>query len=111
MLHSAFSNALHQNLCVLPDKGRYDKKCATCGMKEECAYPSLFKRQYLEKDAASPLPSCSSPHVFRFANQSHIQIPEKHQFDLGLIIIGDANEKVDYFIHGMKTLGELGIGN
>ncbi len=38
-----------------------------------------------------------------------MQIPEKHEFSLKLLVIGYGSKYIDYIIEAMRTLGELGI--
>lgn len=111
LLHGAFGNALKKNVCVLPDKQPKDTQCNTCVVKAQCAYTLLFKRQYLAQEKTCLQHTQSSPFVFRYDNQAFLQIPEKHEFSIKLLVIGSGIEQIDYLIDAMQSLGELGISH
>ena len=109
LLHGAFGNALHKNVCVIANQN-----CNQCLLNRNCDYPYLFK--HTSNPATIPIASGITqqqnqppPYIFRYNHQYTQHIAAKHQFDINIILIGQANEKIERIIQSMSTLGKLGI--
>ena len=101
-----FGHALKSVVCALKRQ-----TCTDCLLKSRCIYTLVF-----ETGLAKPLPEGlhidAAPHPFV------IEPPENEQtdfnpgdaFDFNLILFGEVNHHMPYFIYAFDTMGKIGIG-
>lgn len=101
-----FGTALKRVVCALKRQ-----ECETCLLREKCLYTLAFETRLamqVPKGARFALP----PHPFviepplteqtRFENGS--------TFDCSLILFGDMNRSLPYFVYAFDQMGKIGIG-
>ena len=105
-MRGVFGHALKKVVCALKRQ-----TCESCLLKETCLYVQVFESQMIQ-DAGGGNRISANPHPFV------IEPPqtEKTQFEPGdmlecnLILFGEYNEKLPYFIYAFDQMGEIGIG-
>jgi hypothetical protein len=98
-----FGHSLKKSVCALKLES-----CENCILKENCLYPFVFEK----KDSSSNYNVSANPHPIV------IVPPESKQkfFKPGdmlkteIILFGNANEKLPYFVLTFQNMGEMGIG-
>lgn len=98
-----FGHALKKSVCALKLQS-----CENCILKENCLYPFVFEK----KDSSSNYNVSANPHPIV------IVPPETKQkfFKPGdilkteIILFGNANKKLPYFVLTFQNMGEMGIG-
>ncbi len=99
-------HALKRVVCALRNKS-----CDKCILRSSCIYAMVFETQY----------AVTSPRVARLSSPPHPMIlepplTEKTVFQKGetlvchLILLGDINKNLSYFIYAFDQMGKLGIG-
>lgn len=101
----AFGGALKKVVCAVRHKD-----CSTCPLAKRCVYAATFETEARSGDprgllAAPPHPYVIEPPITR---QTHFSQGES--FDFSLILFGDANQNLPYFIYAFEQMGERGVG-
>lgn len=99
-----FGLALKRTVCALK---RQD--CPSCLLRDSCLYARVFEvkppeHQY-KRLAAAPHPYLIKPPL-----EKDRHYPAGSSFDFELVLFGQFNQSLPYFIYAMKQLGEKGIG-
>ena len=99
-----FGVALKRTVCALKRQ-----ECPSCLLRESCLYhrvfepkPSQLPRQRL---AAAP-----HPYVIRPPLDTQRHYPEGASFDFELLLFGDLNQSLPFFVYTLEQMGEKGIG-
>ena len=101
-----FGHALKQVVCALKRQ-----TCETCLLKEKCVYALVF-----ETEAVDSLPANSrmaaSPHPFVIEPplDTRTDYPAGADFDFTLLLFGEVNRLLPYFIYAFDRMGKIGIG-
>ncbi len=90
-----FGVALKRVVCVLKNV-----KCEECLLRPPCLYVRVF-----EDRSGTPRPFVIEPPM---SSQTHY--PEGSSFDFNLILFGNENENLGYFIYSLVQMGRIGIG-
>lgn len=90
-----FGHALKRVVCALKLK-----ECPDCILKDTCLYAQVF-------EAADTLPH---PFVIEPPLNGDRRFHAGEEFDCALILFGDANEKLPYFVYAFEQMGHIGIG-
>lgn len=99
-------HALKRCVCVLKRQN-----CPSCLLKENCAYAMIF-----ETADAVPIPegskvsSAPSPLVLEPPDSTDHEFKKGETLDCTLLMFGDINQKLPYFIYAFEQMGEIGIG-
>jgi hypothetical protein len=91
-----FGHALKRVVCALRLR-----ECADCMLRQSCLYFSAF-----ESGAATPL----HPFVIEPPLDGEKKFQPGEHFDCSLILFGEANEKLPYFVYAFEQMGSIGIG-
>lgn len=101
-----FGQALKKVVCALKQE-----TCEVCLLRERCVYSFVFETPYSLKDnrdarlAAPPHPFVIEPPL---TTETHF--PKDTSFDFHLLLFGDANQSLPYFIYAFEQMGKIGIG-
>jgi hypothetical protein len=101
----AFGIALKQVVCALKQQ-----ECAACLLNSKCVYTSIFETP-LSKDindtriAARPHPFVIEPPL---TIKTHY--PAGSSFKFSLLLMGEANHFLPYFVYAFEQMGKIGIG-
>ncbi len=101
-----FGRALKKVVCALKQK-----ECKDCLLKEKCVYALAF-----ETSIALPLADgariSSPPHPYVIEPPLNFETNFKKEsvFDFHLLLFGNANNSLPYFIYAFDQMGKIGIG-
>ena len=89
-----FGHALKRVVCALKLK-----ECADCILKETCLYFSVFENG-----------DSLHPFVIEPPLDGERRFQAGEHFDCSLILFGETNEKLPYFVYAFEQMGQIGIG-
>jgi hypothetical protein len=101
-----FGWALKSVVCALRKQ-----ECEECLLRERCIYALVFEtpkatvRQGYSRIAAPPHPFVIEPPL-----SAERIFPKGSSFDFSLLLFGDANKNLPYFIYGFEQMGTRGMG-
>ncbi len=101
-----FGHALKSVVCALKRQA-----CDTCLLVSQCIYPLVF-----ETKLAVPVPDgvklSAPPHPFviRPPDITRTRFGPDDHFDFSLLLFGDVNHHLPYFIYAFDRMGKLGVG-
>jgi len=99
----AFGGALKKVVCAVRDKD-----CQSCLLKERCVYARTFENfqdHPVAKQAMKPHPYIIEPPL-----ESKTHYIEGDHFDFNLILLGEFNDYLPYYIYAFEQMGQQGIG-
>lgn len=101
----AFGGALKRAVCVTKQR-----ECADCILAERCIYAQTFesnRRSMVEREnkKSKPVPYLIEPPL-----ESRTFYSAGSAFDFSLLLFGDANQSLPYFVYAFEIMGESGIG-
>ncbi len=100
----AFGHALRQTVCTLRRQ-----ECPSCLLQQSCIYARVFETKRPD-DSVRHLASPPHPYVIRPPATEARQLPAGSAFDFSLLLFGDFNDALPYFIYAFERMGSLGIG-
>lgn len=101
-----FGWALKSVVCALRRQ-----ECGECLLKERCLYALVFEtpkvtvRQGYSRIAAPPHPFVIEPPLSK-----ETVFPQGASFDFSLLLFGEANKNLPYFIYAFEQMGRMGMG-
>ena len=104
-IRGAFGNALKKAICVLRHQ-----KCDTCILKNECLYIRIFEKSEDPPPTNSRVPATPHPFVIEPPETKAIHFKTGDPLDFTLLLFGEANQKLPYFIYAFDQMGSAGIG-
>ena len=101
-----FGLALKQVVCPLKRQ-----PCEACMLRKTCLYALVFEPK-LTWDSPPPIksPTPPPPLVIEPPLTSRTLFPGGSDFDFQLLLFGEANAGLPYFIYAIDRIGQLGIG-
>jgi len=99
----AFGWALKSVSCSMTTR-----ECRACLLRSRCLYPTMFEPQTVatpEVHGTAQHPYCISPPLDR---KRHYERGEA--FDFSLLLFGQANHFIPYFIYAFEKMGQSGVG-
>ncbi|MBF0112993.1 MAG: CRISPR system precrRNA processing endoribonuclease RAMP protein Cas6 [Desulfamplus sp.] len=87
------------------------QECHNCLLKKSCVYAMIF-----ETDKAVSIPkglrvsSAPSPLVLEPPTSTKYEFKKGEFLDCTLLLFGEINQKLSYFIYAFEQMGEIGIG-
>lgn len=84
------------------------RECGSCLLRTRCLYPTMFEPQTgmsPELQGTAQHPYCISPPLDR---KRHYERGES--FDFSLLLFGQANHYLPYFIYAFEKMGQTGVG-
>ncbi|WP_054030899.1 CRISPR system precrRNA processing endoribonuclease RAMP protein Cas6 [Desulfatitalea tepidiphila] len=104
-LRGVFGRALKQVVCALRRQ-----ECPTCLLKKQCLYPSVFEPELLDDTGVYGKSVPPHPFVIQPPDDEHADYPKEAPFQFNLLLFGEANMRLPYFIYAMDRMGRIGIG-
>ena len=101
-----FGRALKKVVCALKRQ-----ECSECLLKHKCIYSQVFETPSSDEDskdariAAPPHPFVIEPPL---TTETHFQNGDP--FDFQLLLFGQTNDYLPYFIYAFEQMGNIGIG-
>lgn len=101
-----FGWSLKQVVCALK---RQD--CPTCLLKGECLYPAVLEPQLADSsNDATRRGTSPQPYVIEPPVDTETVYVQGDQFDFNLLLFGEVNQRLPYFIYAFDRMGCIGIG-
>ena len=101
-----FGKALKKVVCALRRQ-----ECSECLLKRKCIYSQVFETPSSDEDSKDSR-IASPPHPFviepPLTTETHFQ--KRDSFDFQLILFGQTNDYLPYFIYAFEQIGNIGIG-
>jgi len=101
-----FGNALKKVVCALKRRD-----CSDCLLRHRCIYFQVFETPSLSEETRDSR-IASPPHPFviepPFTTETHFQKGDPFEFQL--LLFGQANDYLPYFIYAFDEMGKTGIG-
>lgn len=101
-----FGQSLKNIICALASKD-----CAACLLKTQCLYVRIFEFDKLnrpETDLSHPKPP--APFVIAPPLSSDTFYPKHSEFSFNLLLFGEINHNLPYFVFAFDRMGRIGIG-
>ncbi len=97
----AFGHAFRKVTCAVRQKD-----CHQCLLFDRCLYARTFEdKKAKDRSATSPQPYLIEPPITDQTN-----FPADSTFDFNLLLFGQTNEYLPYYIYALEKMGALGIG-
>lgn len=100
-----FGRALKKVVCALKQQ-----ECETCLLNEKCVYAQIFETTVAAKSKDSRMAAKPHPFVIEPPLTIKTHFPARSAFDFSLLLIGDTNNYLPYFIYAFEQMGKIGIG-
>jgi len=102
-----FGVALKRVVCALKRQ-----KCPECLLRTRCVYSIVFEdeAQSAAQDDSKSKPSPPHPFVIEPPLTAETRFQPGSPFDFGLILLGDVNEQLPYFVYAFEQMGTIGVG-
>jgi len=91
-----FGRALKNVVCALKTQ-----ECTRCILRDRCVYMLVFE---------TPDPAVPHPFLIEPPLTPETHFPEGAPFDFNLLLFGQANTYLPYFIYAIDRMGSIGIG-
>ena len=101
-----FGLALKKVVCALKRQ-----ECAQCLLKQRCVYALVFETsKAIEVPEGSRIVSPPHPFVIEPPLTTETEFPKGASFDFNLLLFGELNNSLPYFIYAFDQMGKIGIG-
>ena len=101
-----FGHALKKVVCALKRQ-----ECEECLLKERCVYSLAFETHLTTQPLeGSRISSPPHPFVIEPPLTSETTFPKGSAFDFNLLLFGEMNNSLPYFIYAIDQMGKIGIG-
>ena len=101
-----FGRALKKVVCALKQQ-----ECDQCLLRRQCVYALVFETA--KAIPASPTPRMAAPpHPFVIEPPitGNTHFPAGSAFEFNLLLFGEVNHSLPYFIYAFEQMGKIGIG-
>ena len=101
-----FGHALKRVVCALKRQ-----ECPDCILRERCLYTRVFETA-LSQGGQDAVRNSAIPHPFVIEPppETKTHYVKSDVFECGLILFGEMNQNLPYFIYAFDLMGEIGIG-
>jgi len=100
-----FGRALKKVVCALKKQ-----KCDTCLLYTKCVYAQVFETPVSTNSKDSRIASPPHPFVIEPPLTGKTYFPAESTFDFALLLMGEVNNFISYFIYAFEQMGRIGIG-
>lgn len=101
----AFGGALKRVVCAVRHKD-----CPSCLLSKRCVYAATFEAEARSVDPRGLLAARPHPYVIEPPTSRKTHFFKGESFDFSLILFGDANQNLPYYIYAFEQMGEGGVG-
>lgn len=98
-----FGWALKEVVCALKRQ-----ECPTCLLRRQCLYVRVF--EFLPELSPKGLPPPPHAFVIEPPLNSRTHLAAGEPFDFTLLLFGEANENLPYFVYAFEQMGRIGVG-
>jgi len=101
-----FGRALKKVVCALKRQ-----ECANCLLKQRCVYALVFETsEALKVPEGSRIVSPPHPFIIEPPLTTETEFSKGTSFDFNLLLFGELNNNLPYFIYAFDQMGKIGIG-
>lgn len=101
-----FGRALKKVVCALKRQ-----ECDQCLLKQRCLYALVFETsESMNLPEGSRIASPPHPFVIEPPLTTETEFPGGASFDFNLLLFGEVNNNLPYFIYAFDQMGKIGIG-
>lgn len=101
-----FGQALKKIVCALKRQ-----ECDQCLLKQRCVYALVFETsEAMNLPEGSRIASPPHPFVIEPPLTTKTAFPQGASFDFNLLLFGEVNNNLPYFIYAFNQMGKIGIG-
>lgn len=100
-----FGRALKQVVCALKRQS-----CESCLLREKCVYAVVFETPVSRKSKDSRMAVPPHPFVIEPPLTAQTRYPAGAAFDFRLLLMGETNTYLPYFIYAFDRMGKIGMG-
>ncbi|MCP4699608.1 MAG: CRISPR-associated protein Cas6, partial [Gammaproteobacteria bacterium] len=87
------------------------QECAVCLLLKQCLYPSIFETPQVRKPpSGANFASVPHPFVIEPPETGATQFPPQAPFNFNLLLFGEINNNLPYFIYAFDQMGKIGVG-
>jgi hypothetical protein len=101
----AFGGALKRAVCVARQQ-----ECPTCLLGSRCIYAQTFESGSRATENISNKASPPVPYLIEPPLDTRTRYSTGSPFNFSLLLFGDANQALPYFVYAFEIMGESGIG-
>jgi CRISPR/Cas system endoribonuclease Cas6 (RAMP superfamily) len=105
IFRGVFGNALKRVVCALRRE-----TCQSCLLSSNCLYAILFEDEQ-KKEVFSRLAAPPRPYVIEPSTNLETRLSAGDSFDFGLLLFGQFNKSLPYFVYAISQMGKGGIGS
>jgi len=101
-----FGRVLKKVVCALKRQ-----ECANCLLKQRCVYALVFETsEALKVPEGSRIVSPPHPFIIEPPLTTETEFSKGTSFDFNLLLFGELNNNLPYFIYAFDQMGKIGIG-
>jgi hypothetical protein len=101
-----FGHALKKVVCVLKRQ-----ECDQCLLKQRCVYALVFETaEFMDMPKGSRIAAPPHPFVIEPPLTTETDFSKGSAFDFNMLLFGEVNNNLPYFIYAIDQMGEIGIG-
>jgi len=101
----AFGVALKKVVCAVREKD-----CSFCLLKERCIYARIFEAKAGTGGPHSRIAAPPHPYLIEPPLAATVNYAAGDEFNFNLLLFGEANDFLPYFVYAFESMGEQGIG-
>ncbi len=101
----AFGGCLKRAVCAVRQK-----ECHDCLLSSRCVYARLFEQKSWKSDDAMRTSAQPHPYVIEPSNDSRTRMKAGDNFNFDLLLFGEMNESLPYFVYAFELMGDQGVG-
>jgi len=101
----AFGGALKRVVCAVRER-----ECSACLLSGRCVYARTFELNKAAPGSNARTSAIPHPYVIEPPLTAETRFQAGQSFDFSLLLFGDANDYLPYFIYAFEAMGEHGIG-
>jgi hypothetical protein len=101
----AFGGCLKRAVCAVRQK-----ECQDCLLASRCIYARLFETKQWEAPAAARTAAQPHPYIIQPPESTRTRYQSQDAFDFNLLLFGEMNAALPYFVYAFELMGEQGIG-
>jgi len=100
-----FGHALKKVSCTV----RHGE-CVRCLLVERCLYARTFENTNSKNQTAGRIAQPPRPYIIQPPHETKCHYLKGDSFDFTLILFGETNEYLPYFVYALETMGTSGLG-
>ncbi len=100
-----FGRALKKVVCALKQK-----ECKECILNQKCVYATVFETPVAMESKDTRMAAPPHPFVIEPPLTTQTGFPAGSSFSFTLLLMGEVNQNLPYFIYAFEQMGRIGIG-